>query len=105
MILSIHSDASYQSDPESRSRARGHLFLGLSNYNDTKENNGAVHTTYEIIKNIISAASEAECGATFINCKATVPLRITLEEMGHPQPPTPFQIDIYTTVGIPLITL
>ena len=48
----------------------------------------------------MSAASEAECGATFINCKAAVPLHITLEEMGHPQPPTPVQIENSTTEGI-----
>ena len=62
--------------------------------------NGAIHTTCEIIKNVMSAASEAERGATFINCKATIPLRITLEEMGHAQPPTPVQIDNSTTEGI-----
>ena len=62
--------------------------------------NGAIHTTCEILKNVMSAASEAECGATFINCKAAVPLRITLEEMVQEQPPTPVQIDNSTTEGI-----
>ena len=81
MILCIHSDASYQSETESRSHAGGYFFLGSNNHNDTNENNGAIHATCEIIKNVMSAASEAEFGATFINFKAAVPLRITQEEM------------------------
>ena len=100
MIIRINSDASYHSDPESRSRAGGHFFLGSKNHNDTSKNNGAIHTTCEIIKNVMSTASEAECGATFINCKAAVPLHIALEEMGHTQPSTPVQIDNSTTEGI-----
>ena len=28
MMLALHSDASYLSDPESKSRAAGHFFLG-----------------------------------------------------------------------------
>ena len=99
-ILRIHCNASYQSETQSRSRAGGHFFLGPNNHNNTRENNGAIHTTCEIIKNIMSAASEAECGATFINCKAAVPLHITLEEMGHKQTPNPVQIDNSTTEGI-----
>ena len=100
MILRIHSDASYQLDTESHSHAGGHLFLVSNNHTDTSEKNSAIHTTCEIIKNVMSAASEAECGATFINCKAVVPLRITLEEMGHEKPPTPVQIYNSTTEGI-----
>ena len=100
IIFWIHSDESYQSETESCSSAGGHFVLGSNNHNDTSENNGAIHTTCEIIKNFMSVASEAECGATFINCKAAVPLPITLEEMGHAQPPTPVQIDNSTTEGI-----
>ena len=93
MILCIHSDAYYQLETESCSRNVRYFFLGSPNYNDTKEDNFAIHTTCEIIKNVMSAASEAECRATFINCKAAVPLHITLKEMEHPQPPTPVQIE------------
>ena len=48
----------------------------------------------------MSVASEAECGATFINCKSAVPLRITFEEMGHAHPPTPVKTDNSTTEDI-----
>ena len=37
MILHIHSDASYQSDTESRSHAGGNFFLGPNNHNDTRK--------------------------------------------------------------------
>ena len=39
------------------------------------------------------SAAEADLGALFFKCQEAVPIRITLEEMGHPQPPTPFQFD------------
>ena len=64
------------------------------------KNNGAIHTTCEIIKNVMSGAPEAEFVDTFIKYKSAVPLHITLEEMGHPQLPTPVQIDNSTTEGI-----
>ena len=97
MILRIHSDEYYQLETEYRSRAGGHCFWGSPNYNDNKENNGAIHTTCEITKNVILAASEAKCGAIVINCKSAVPLQITLDETEHPHPPTPTQIENSTT--------
>jgi hypothetical protein len=45
------------------------------------------------------SAAEAECGALFNNTKDGVALRNTLAEMGHPQPPTPVQVDNSTTHG------
>ena len=48
---------------------------------------------------MVSSTAEAEIAATFENCKEAVMLRMTLEEMGHPQPPTPIQVDNSTTHG------
>ena len=48
----------------------------------------------------MESASEAELGDLFLNCQEAVPIRITLEEMGHPQPPTSVQVDNSTTLGI-----
>ena len=42
---------------------------------------------------MVSSAAEAEIGGLFINVKAAIPIRQTLIEMGHPQPPTPMQTD------------
>ena len=84
MIFRIYSNESYQSETKSRSCAGINLFLGSPKYNDTNINNCAIHTTSEIIKNVMSEASKAKCAATFINCKTAAPLCITLKEMGHP---------------------
>ena len=47
-----------------------------------------------------SSAAEAESGALFLNIKEGRVLRLTLAEMGHPQPLTPFHCDNATAVGI-----
>ena len=47
----------------------------------------------------MSSAAESEIGATFLNAKDALPIRTTLEELGHSQPPTPTQIDNTTEVG------
>jgi hypothetical protein len=54
----------------------------------------------EIIKHVMSSATEAETGALFINGKEAIPLRQTLIELNHPQPPTPIQTDNSTATGI-----
>ena len=46
------------------------------------------------------SASETEMTSLFYNCKAAIPLRISLEEMGHPQPKTPVVIDNSTAEGL-----
>jgi hypothetical protein len=91
MILAVHSDASYHSEPKARSRAGGHFFL--SSDADIPTNNGAVLNIAHIIKHVMSSATEAELGALYIMAKEAVYIRIILEEMGHKQPPTPMQTD------------
>lgn len=63
-------------------------------------NNGAVLNIAEIIKNVMSSAAEAELGAQFINARKAVEIRKILDEIGHPQPPTPMQRDNSTADGI-----
>ena len=53
----------------------------------------------KIIKMITSSAMETEVAATFYNAKEALPLRVTLAEMGHPQPPTPMEVDNDTAIG------
>ena len=91
MVLNLHSDASYLSEPKAKRRAGGHFWIG--NKNDEHFNNGAIVTLSSVIKHVMSSASEAELAALFYNCKAAVPLLITLEEMGHKQPKTPVTTD------------
>jgi hypothetical protein len=60
---------------------------------DIPTNYGAVLNILSIIRAVISSAVEAELSALFINAKTTVSMRHTLEELSHPQPPTPMQTD------------
>ena len=99
MKLAIHSDASYLSEPKARSRAGGHFFL-TKQTNDTDPDNGAVLNVAQVIKSVMSSAAEAELGALFINAKLAVPMRHTLEELGHPQGRTPIQTDNSTAHGV-----
>ena len=49
---------------------------------------------------MVSSAAEAELAALFHNGKESCPIRTTLEELGHPQPPTAIQTDNSTACGI-----
>ena len=101
MILNIHSDASYLTAPKSRSRAGGHFFLGsLPVGGQPIKLNGAIHSLCKILKFVAASAAEAELGALFLNAQEAKIMRITLEELGHPQPPTPIHIDNTCVVGI-----
>ena len=43
---------------------------------------------------------ETELGALFLNAKEAKIIRLTLIELGYPQPPTPIHINNTTVVGI-----
>jgi hypothetical protein len=99
MILHIHSDTSYLSENEAKSRAGGLFYMGSSNKNDKKLTNGEILIISKFLKHVMSSAAEAEIGAVFINAKEDTVLRTTLEELGHPQPPTPMETDNTTATG------
>ena len=105
MVLHIHSDASYLSEPKARSRAGGHYFLSNRPVSPLKPPltppslNGPVFTLSRIMRNVMGSAAEAEIGATYLNGQEVIPIRTTLAEMGHPQPPTPMQVDNSTAEG------
>ena len=86
----MHSDASYLSEPGAKSRAAGVYFIG-----DVPQDgkpillNGNIFVVCGILKCVSASVAEAELGALFINDKETKIIRLILEEMGHPQPPTP----------------
>jgi hypothetical protein len=61
MVLTGHSDASYLSETNARSRAGGHFFM--SNDDPISTNNRAILTAFQIIKAVMSSAAEAEIGA------------------------------------------
>jgi hypothetical protein len=99
MIFHIHSDASYLSVSNTRSRLRGLFFLGnKSPEQDTL--NGSILNVASVIKNVVAYAAESEVGACFHNAQSGAPLRVTLTGLGHTQPPTPLRTDNSTAYGI-----
>ena len=91
MILATHSDVSYLSIPQARSRAGSHFVL--SSNADIPPNNGAVLNIAHIIKHVMASATEAELAALYITAREAVYIRIILQELGHPQQATPLQTD------------
>jgi hypothetical protein len=98
MILAIHSDASYLSEPKAQSRAGGHFFL--SSDTTIPANNGAILNIAHIIKHVMSSATKAELAALYIMAREAVYIQIVLKEMGHTQPPTPLQTDNTMAEGV-----
>jgi len=101
MQLAIHSDASYLSESESRSRAAGYFFLTDRNKRgDPDATNGAIDCTSTIIKSVVGSAAEAEYAAMYLAGTAAEALRNTLEDLGHPQGATSIISDNACAVGI-----
>jgi hypothetical protein len=98
MVLAGHSNASYLSETNARSQAGGHFFM--SNNNALPPNNGAVLTIAQIIKAIMLSAAEAEIGTLYINCREAIPACLTLEYLGHTQPPIPMRTNNTTALNI-----
>ena len=109
MCLHVHSNASYLSESEARSRAGSFFYLSNQQKDpnvtpcaesDLPPLNGSILVLSSIIKSVLSSVSEAELGALFYNSKEAAPLCIALEEFGNPQPTTPIQTDTITASGI-----
>ena len=61
MILNVHSDASYLSAKDAKSRAAGHFFLGWEPDDDRPIRlNGPILTLCTILKFIAASPAEAE---------------------------------------------
>jgi hypothetical protein len=71
MVLVVHSDTSYLSEPKARSQAGGQFFL-LSDVANPLDN-GAVLNLAQLIKAVMSSAAEAELGALYINAREAIP--------------------------------
>jgi hypothetical protein len=99
MILHININASYLSVSNTRGRLGGLFFLG--NKSPEQETlNGSILNISSVIKNVVASAAESEVGACFNNGQSGAPLRATLTELGHTQPPTPLCTDNSTAYGI-----
>jgi hypothetical protein len=99
MILHIHSDASYLSVSNARSRLGGLFFCRPKSPHEDNLN-GSILNAASVIKNMVASAAESEVGACFQYTQSGAPLRVTLDELGHVQPPTPLRTDNSTAFGI-----
>ena len=111
MVLSIHSNASYHSETNARSRIAGHLILTDKLQQPTvapkpgdtlPPDNGAILVISAILPMVVASATEVELAALYYNAREACTIRTTLTEMGHPQPPTPIQTDNEVAVGLAL---
>jgi hypothetical protein len=70
MIMKVHSDASYLSEADARSRACSHFLMGWSPKDgDPIKLNSAFFTLCAILRFVITSAVEVELGTLFLNCK------------------------------------
>jgi hypothetical protein len=101
MQLKIHSDASYLSEPNAKSRIGGYFFLGNSKHSQvTSLSNGPLLCQSTVLKHLVSSIAESEYGALFVNAKTGTVTRETLKEMGHPQDATDLKTYNTTADGI-----
>ena len=98
MVLSGHINASYLSEFKAHSCVGGHLLL--SNNSSNPPNNGYVLKMAQIIKAVMSSATEAEHSALYMNLRKAIPACHTLITIGHLQPPTPMQTINNTSPGV-----
>ena len=55
--------------------------------------NGPIYTECRILSYVVASTAESELGGLFHNGKKASPLRITLKELGFPQPLTTIKTD------------
>ena len=92
MNLWIDSDAAYLVAPKSRSRVAGYYYLSDQPRQPIQAQpqfNAPVLVECKLLQFVQSSSTEAEIGGLFHNMKTAIPIRTTLEELGHPQQMTP----------------
>ena len=91
MVLRTESDAAHLVCPKARSRMGGYHCLSDIGGNLLS---GPALVSAKVIRNAAASAAEAEAGALRASAQEAVGIRNLLEEMGHPQPPTPIKTDV-----------
>ena len=82
MVLAAHSNASFLTEPGSRSRTGAHIFL--SEDDGIPRPNGPVLTISSIIRFVMASAAEAVLAALYTTAREMIPLRNALTEMAAP---------------------
>ena len=97
MVLRVDSDGAYLVAPKARSRAGGYHFLG----DEAGELfNAPIYVLAKVIKHVNASAAETEISSVCLNAREATIFRQALEDMGHPQGPTPIKTDNTTARGI-----
>ena len=89
MQLTIDSDAAYLVAPLARSRIAGFFQLNSS----SSFVNGAHLVECRTLKHVVASSAEAEAAGLFYNAQVALPIRYMLEQLGHPQSPSPIKTD------------
>jgi hypothetical protein len=74
MVLAVHSNTSYLSEPKAQSQVGGHFFLSINK--TVPPNNGVILNIAHIIKNGMSSATEADFVGLYIMAHKAVYIRI-----------------------------
>ena len=82
MVLNIHSDISYLSEPRAQSRLAGYFFLGkVPKKGENIQMNGNIFVLCGILRIVVCSVAEAELGALLINIKESKVLQLPLREL------------------------
>ncbi len=101
MVMNIHLDASYLNKLNARSRACGRFFMGSLPIDEKPiKLNGAFHTLCSILQFVVTLATKANLGTLFLNFQEGMIFKLTLEDLGHPQPKIPVHCDNATAIRI-----
>ena len=100
MQLKVHSDASYLSEANARSRAGGYFYLGNCDNQDTTDRNAPLYALSTIISAVTASACEAEYAALFYNAKEAEGMRNSLADLGYPQKATQLVTDNQAAHGV-----
>jgi hypothetical protein len=102
MILRVHSDASFASERDSRSRAAGVFMLGskVDRLGDATIIPMPFHGSSTILTYVAASVAEAEYGTAFTQGQTTIGMRHTLSAFGHPQEATEIKVDNAVASGI-----
>jgi hypothetical protein len=83
--LFVHSDASYASETNSRSRSGAFYFLGKKHTSGNNQINGGLGSISKILPNVLSSAAEAEYAALFMAARRACIFQNILADLGFPQ--------------------
>lgn len=95
MTLHIGSDAAYLVALKVKNRVAGYFHL---TYNPKVTKHPKTNKC-KTLQHIVSSAAEAEVGGIYHNAQVSIPIRILLQSLNHPQPPTLIKTDNSTANG------